>query len=146
MQRHNRAMESRSQHTNVEKEWQQRKEKQNVEKALKMPEDASNNVQLEQFAKRMHIPFSRDVFMRDALPIDGARRNESSIVNLDDTSGPGTHWVAYAKRENRVVYFEQFCFWNLQPSKELIVWTRRDENWVQSVDQSSAQNGFRMLH
>jgi len=36
-----------------------------------------------------------------------AARAESDIVNLDAT-GPVTHWVAYAKRNNRVVYFDSF--------------------------------------
>ncbi|KAL6264268.1 hypothetical protein P5V15_004359 [Pogonomyrmex californicus] len=66
----------------------------------------------------MRVSYFRGVFMRDALPISGARRNENGIVNLDDTTGPGTHWVAYAKRNNRVVYFDSFG--NLRPPKELI--------------------------
>ena len=55
--------------------------------------------------------------MRNALPTSGARRNESGIVNLNDATGSGTHWVAYAKRNNRVVYFDSFG--NLRPPKEL---------------------------
>lgn len=79
---------------------------------------ATSNVQLEQLARRMRIPFFRGVFMRTALPISGIRLNESGIVNLDSADGPGTHWVAYAKRGNRVVYFDSFG--NLQPPKELV--------------------------
>ena len=56
--------------------------------------------------------------MRNNLPINGVRRNESGIVNLDDADGPGTHWVAYAKRGDRVIYFDSFG--NLRPSKELV--------------------------
>jgi len=56
--------------------------------------------------------------MRNALPTSGARRNESGIVNLDDATGPDIHWVAYAKRNNRVVYFDSFG--NLRPPKELV--------------------------
>jgi hypothetical protein len=56
--------------------------------------------------------------MRDTLPIGGIRRNESGIVNLDDSAGPGTHWVAYAKRGNRVMYFDSFG--NLRPPNELV--------------------------
>ena len=38
---------------------------------------------------------------------DGARRNQSGIVNLDNgrglvLTGPDTHLVAYAKRNNRI--------------------------------------------
>jgi len=50
------------------------------------------DIQLDQLARRMHIPYFRGVFMRNALPISGARRNESGIVNLDDARGSGTHW------------------------------------------------------
>jgi len=55
--------------------------------------------------------------MRNALPRK-IRRNESGIVNLDDTNKPGTHWVAYAKRGDRAVYFDRFG--NLQPPKKIV--------------------------
>jgi len=56
--------------------------------------------------------------MRNALSISGACRNESGIVNLDDARGSGTHWVAYAKRGDYVIYFDSFG--NLRPPKELV--------------------------
>ena len=56
--------------------------------------------------------------MRTTLPTGGAYRNESGIMNLDHAEGPGTHWVAYAKRGNHVIYFDSFG--NLRPPKELI--------------------------
>ncbi len=62
-----------------------------------MPTGVTTNIQLDQLARRMHVPYFRGVFMRNALPISGVRRNESGIVNLDDARNPGTHWVAYAK-------------------------------------------------
>ena len=83
-----------------------------------MPSGATTNAQLNELARRMRVPYFRGVFMRNALPTSGARRNESGIVNLDDATGPGTHWVAYAKRNNRVVYFDSFG--NLRPPKELV--------------------------
>jgi len=52
------------------------------------------------------------------LPISGIRRNESGIVNLDNAKDPGTHWVAYAKRDNHVIYFDSFG--NLRTAKELV--------------------------
>lgn len=42
---------------------------------------------------------------------------EKAIVNLDSVNGPGTHWVAYKKRGNKVQYFDSFG--NLQPPQEL---------------------------
>jgi len=55
--------------------------------------------------------------MRITLPTGGVYRNESSIINLDNADGPGTLWMAYAKRGDRVVYFDSFG--NLPP-KELV--------------------------
>lgn len=54
--------------------------------------------------------------MRNALPTK-VQRNESGIVNLDDATGVGTHWVAYAKKGNNVMYFDGFG--NLRPPREL---------------------------
>jgi len=41
--------------------------------------------------------------MRNALPISGARRNENSIVNLDDARGPGIHWIR-KERQSRDIF------------------------------------------
>ena len=67
--------------------------------------------------------------MRNALPTSGVHRNESDIVNLDDATGPDTHWVAYAKRNNRVIYFDSFG--NLRPPKELV---RYFENGATTIE------------
>ena len=58
----------------------------------------------------------RGVFMRDALP-KRVRANESGVVNLDDSKGPGTHWVAYKKRGRTVNYFDSYG--NLRPPLEV---------------------------
>nr|XP_012222208.1 PREDICTED: uncharacterized protein LOC105672076 [Linepithema humile] len=81
-----------------------------------MPAGAPTNLQLFALARRMRIPYFRGVYMRNALP-DKIHKNESGIVNLDDVDGSGTHWVAYAKRGDRAVYFHSFG--NLQPPKEI---------------------------
>ena len=73
-----------------------------------MPSGAITNVQLNELARRMRVPYFKGVFMRNTLPTSGAHRNESGIVNLDDATGPDTHWVAYSKRNNYVVYFDSF--------------------------------------
>lgn len=55
--------------------------------------------------------------MKDKLP-KNIWRNETGIVNLDDTSGEGTHWVCYKKLLNTVYYFDSFG--NLPPPQELL--------------------------
>lgn len=57
--------------------------------------------------------------MRDAMPKRGSWKRESAIVNLDDSRGRGTHWVAYVKNNsNDVTYFDSFG--NLKPPLELM--------------------------
>ena len=92
------------------------KKKKNVEKTIDMPAGVTTNLQLSQLARSMRIPYFRGVYMRNALPRK-IRRNESGVVNLDDVDGPGTHWVAYAKRGDRAAYFDSFG--NLRPPKEI---------------------------
>ena len=66
----------------------------------------------------MSIANFREVFMRNDLPKTGPRRNESAIVNLDDSHRPGTHWCAYRNKRYHVTYFDTFG--NLRPPSELI--------------------------
>ena len=128
--RHNRAMEGRGLYLAPYKHGRGvSTRKKNVKETLKMPQGVTTNVQLLQHAKRMRIPFFRGVFMRDSLPIGGIYRNESGIVNLDNTTGPGTHWVAYAKRGNRAIYFDSFG--NLRPPNELVRYFGRNVTKIQ---------------
>jgi hypothetical protein len=70
--------------------------------------------------------------MRNALP-SSPRVNESSIINLDDANGPGTHWVAYVKRGERAIYFDSFG--NLRPPKELVQYLKKN---VTSIEYNRA--------
>lgn len=56
--------------------------------------------------------------MRDSLPSSSPRRNECGIINLDTTQGPGTHWVAYKKTGDSILYFDSFG--SLKPPIELV--------------------------
>lgn len=76
---------------------------------------------LEKYAAMLQIPRFRGVFMRNGLP-KSSHVNETAIVNLDDKDGPGTHWVAYAKRGREAVYFDPIG--NLRPPEELVQYLR----------------------
>lgn len=56
--------------------------------------------------------------MRDNLPKGRPFKIECGIINLDSSTGSGTHWVAYYKNNNLTKYFDSFG--NLQPPLELI--------------------------
>lgn len=55
--------------------------------------------------------------MRNDLPIK-IWLNEAGIINLDDKTSSGTHWVAYLKKHKKIIYFDSFG--NLQPPKEAV--------------------------
>lgn len=59
--------------------------------------------------------------MRNGLPKKPWNR-ECGIINLDDQQGPGTHWVAYKKLGQRVLYFDSFG--DLRPPTEVINYFR----------------------
>uniref|UniRef100_A0ABD2XAG9 Phospholipase A2-like domain-containing protein n=2 Tax=Trichogramma kaykai TaxID=54128 RepID=A0ABD2XAG9_9HYME len=85
---------------------------------ITLPNRALTNYDLVKYAELLKIPHFRGVFMRDELPSSGAHYRESAIVNLDDSIGPGTHWVAYRKCGKRVIYFDSFG--DLQPPRDLV--------------------------
>lgn len=55
--------------------------------------------------------------MLDNLP-KRTRKRECGIVNLDASTGVGTHWVAYFKNNQQKEYFDSFG--NLPPPLELV--------------------------
>jgi hypothetical protein len=55
--------------------------------------------------------------MKDDLP-KKVNKYETGIVNLDNTAGKGTHWVAYRKENSLVTYFDSYG--DLRPPEELI--------------------------
>lgn len=80
-----------------------------------LPSRALTNIDLIKYTKG--VKKFRGVFMRDNLP-KKPWKNECGIINLDDTEGPGTHWVAYKKNGNQSNYFDSFG--NLPPPQELV--------------------------
>jgi len=61
----------------------------------------TTNIQLDQLARRMHVLYFRGF---NALPISGARRNESGIVNLDNARGPSSLDSVRKERQSRDIF------------------------------------------
>jgi len=57
--------------------------------------------------KKMGLKNFCVVSLRDTLP-KKPKRNECTIMNLDNTSGHWTHWVAWFKRGDKKCYFDSF--------------------------------------
>lgn len=96
---------------------------------------------------RAHIPKFRGVFMRDTLPMRKPWHSESGVVNMDDSTSPGTHWVAYKKIGNRVLYYDSFG--DLSPPVELVIYLQRDNasvNIEYNYDRYQNFDSFRCGH
>ena len=75
--------------------------------------------------------------MRDNLPKSEPRKYECGVINLDSLNNLGTHWVAYRKINNNVIYFDSFG--NINPPKEFIEYMKNckiqfNYNQYQSYD------------
>ena len=77
---------------------------------------ALTNLDLLNLVKELKIKHFRGVFMRDGLP-EKSNNHEVGIVNLDSSTGTGTHWVCYKKIKDNNYYFDSF---GLDPPKEII--------------------------
>lgn len=64
--------------------------------------------------------------MRDRLPLSGPLHTECAVLNLDNSTGMGTHWVAYYKINSVAYYFDSYG--NLAPPIELIQYLGSDIN------------------
>lgn len=53
------------------------------------------------------------VFMRDEIPMG----LKTCVINMDESTGPGTHWVAIYKTNNEIYYFDSF---GIEPPPEVI--------------------------
>lgn len=89
----------------------------NIEGIL-LPNTPLTDVQLIDAVKYLKIKNFRGVFLRDLLPSRPRKSNECGILNLDDSDGPGTHWVAWSKRKPAAtIYFDSY---GLPPPKEIV--------------------------
>lgn len=64
--------------------------------------------------------------MRDTLP-KRPRKKECGVINLDSSQNSGTHWVAYAKFNDYIEYFDSYG--NLKPPLELIRYASDNVNY-----------------
>ena len=80
-----------------------------------LPNRPLSNLEITDSVKKLRIPSFRGVFVRDALP-ETPNKNECGILNLDDSSGNGTHWVLWYRKNNKNFYFDSY---GVQPPQEL---------------------------
>ena len=79
-----------------------------------------SNLEIIDDAKKVSLSEFRGVFLRDTLP-KKAKLNECGILNLDSSSGDGTHWVKWFKKGKNKFYFDNY---GVQPPSELIAYLK----------------------
>jgi len=87
---------------------------------VELPNKPLSNLALQEAVEKLEISHFRGVYLRDTLP-KRALKNECGILNLDDSSGSGTHWVAWFKKDRTKYYFDSF---GIQPPLELIAYLK----------------------
>ena len=73
--------------------------------SVTLPNKPLSNLEIIDAAKRLSVNWFRWVFLRDTLPTK-TKLNECGILNLDSSSGDGTHWVMWFKKGKDKFYFE----------------------------------------
>ena len=100
--------------------------------------------------KRLGIKHFRGIYSRDGLP--NKIRKECGVINLDDMTGPGTHWVCYrnidggsaslqnppAALRGVVEYFDPFGL--IMPNEALKYFHTSGKRIVYSMDEIQNRN------
>ena len=79
-----------------------------------------SNLKIIDAAIKLSLCGFRGVFLRGTLPKE-TKLNECGILNLDSSSGDGTHWVMWFKKGKDKFYFDSY---GVQPPSELIAYLK----------------------
>ena len=85
-----------------------------------LPNKPLSNLEIIDAAKKLLLDGFRGVFLRDTFP-KKLKLNECGILNLDSSSGDGTHWVMLSKKGKDRFYFDSY---GVQPPCELIAYLK----------------------
>ena len=77
--------------------------------SVNLPNKPLSNLEIIDAAKRLSLNGFRGVFLRDTLP-KKAKLNECGILNLDSSSGDGTHWVMWFKKGKDKFYLYIYIY------------------------------------
>ena len=70
----------------------------------------------EDFDSFKSYPGFKGVLAHDQLTLS-LKENDFGVINLDDSTGPGTHWVGFYMHKNNPLYFDSF---GLPPDDRII--------------------------
>ena len=85
-----------------------------------VPNKPLSNLEIIDAAKKLSLYGFRGLFLTDTLPTK-TKLYEGGILNLDSSSGDGTHWVMWFKKGKDKFYFDSY---GLQPPSKLITYLK----------------------
>ena len=85
-----------------------------------LPNKPLSNHEIIDANKKLSLYVCRGVFLRHTLS-KKEKLSECGILNLDSSSGDGTHWVMWFKKAKDKFYFDSF---GVQPPCELIAYLK----------------------
>ena len=71
-----------------------------------MPAHPLTNFEISKYYK--NEPGFNDVYSTDNLPKTSAVKKGAYVINLDEYTNMGTHWIALYVKTNEVIYFDSF--------------------------------------
>ena len=83
-----------------------------------LPNKPLSNLEIIDAAKKLSQYGFRGAILRDTLPTK-TKLNECGILNLDSSSGDGTHWFMCFKKGKDKFYFDSY---GVRPPSELIAY------------------------
>jgi len=90
-----------------------------MSKSISLPKRRPlTDVDIKYYVKKYNIKNFRGVFMSNSLPSTPPYKYECAIVNYDSSDSGGTHWIAYRKNHNVILYFDSMG--DLRPPAELL--------------------------
>ena len=72
-----------------------------------LPNKPLSKLEIIDAAKKLSLYGFIGMFLRDTLPTK-TKFNECGILNLDSSSGDGTHWVTWFKKCKDKFYFDSY--------------------------------------
>ena len=87
-----------------------------------------SNFNIVEKCKSLNIKNFKGVFMRDELK-GRVSNNESLILNIDDSTGDGTHWTCLYSKNGNCLYFDSYGF---EPPKEVVKYCKGKNRYYDS--------------
>lgn len=95
-----------------------------------------SNIEIDKVLKKKNIKYN-GIFMRDELTKQQFINNGFYIINLDKSSGEGTHWTLIYKSNNKSYYYDSYGFPAPEEIEDIIKPYIYNVNQIQGLESTS---------